>query len=76
MQFRKCYTAAVTMTASDATPTVTRNMRSASVTYPIAPGQGIVVDAIMSQPGKYRIVDHSMRNMAIGAAGQLQVTPN
>jgi hypothetical protein len=51
-------------------------MRSASVTYPIAPGQGIVVDAIMSQPGKYRIVDHSMRNMAIGAAGQLQVTPN
>jgi nitrite reductase (NO-forming) len=50
-------------------------MRSASVTYPIAPGQGIVVDAIMSQPGKYPIVDHSMRNMAIGAAGQLQVTP-
>jgi hypothetical protein len=77
MQFRKCYTAAVTMTASDATPTVTRKHALSGVsTYPIAPGQGIVVDAIMSQPGKYPIVDHSMRNMAIGAAGQLQVTPN
>ena len=44
-------------------------------TYPIAPGQGVVFDAIMSQPGKYPIVDHSMRSMTIGAAGQLHVTP-
>jgi nitrite reductase (NO-forming) len=43
-------------------------------TYPIAPGQGVVFDTIMSQPGKYPIVDHSMRNMAIGAAGLLSVT--
>lgn len=44
-------------------------------TYPIAPGQGVVFDAIISQPGKYPIVDHSMRNMTIGAAGQLHVAP-
>jgi nitrite reductase (NO-forming) len=44
-------------------------------TYPIAPGQGVIFDAIMSQPGKYPIVDHSMRNMEIGATGQLHVTP-
>lgn len=44
-------------------------------TYPIAPGQGVVFDAILSQPGKYPIVDHSMRAMTIGAAGELEVTP-
>ena len=44
-------------------------------TYPISPGQGVVFDAIMQQPGKYPIVDHSMRDMMIGAAGLLSVTP-
>ncbi len=44
-------------------------------TYPIAPGQGVVLDATMPHPGKYPIVDHSMRNMTIGAAGELAVTP-
>jgi nitrite reductase (NO-forming) len=44
-------------------------------TYPIAPGQGVIFDAVMSQPGKYPIVDHSMRDMTIGAAGLLSVTP-
>jgi nitrite reductase (NO-forming) len=44
-------------------------------TYPIAPGQGAVFDAIMQQPGKYPIVDHSMRDMMIGAVGVLNVTP-
>ena len=44
-------------------------------TYPISPGQGVVLDAIMPQPGKYPFVDHSMRNMTIGAAGELSVTP-
>lgn len=44
-------------------------------TYPIAPGQGVIFDAIMPQPGKYPIVDHNMRNMMIGAAGELEVTP-
>jgi nitrite reductase (NO-forming) len=43
-------------------------------TYPIGPGQGVVFDAIMQQPGKYPIVDHSMRDMTIGAAGMLSVT--
>lgn len=43
-------------------------------TYPISPGQGVVFDAIMQQPGKYPIVDHSMRDMMIGAAGLLSVT--
>ncbi len=44
-------------------------------TYPIAPGQGVILDAIIPHPGKYPIVDHSMRNMTIGAAGELEVTP-
>lgn len=44
-------------------------------TYPISPGQGIVVDTVMQQPGKYPFVDHSMRNMTMGAAGLLTVTP-
>jgi nitrite reductase (NO-forming) len=48
---------------------------SGASTYPIAPGQGVVFDAIIPQPGKYPFVDHSMRDMAIGAAGLLSVTP-
>ncbi len=48
---------------------------SAASPYPIAPGEGVILDAIMSQPGKYPIVDHSMRNMEISAAGELQGTP-
>ena len=44
-------------------------------TYPIAPGQGVVFDTIMQQAGKYPIVDHSMRDMMLGAAGLLNVTP-
>jgi nitrite reductase (NO-forming) len=44
-------------------------------TYPIAPGQGVVFDTIMQQPGKYPIVDHSMRDMMLGAAGLLNVRP-
>jgi nitrite reductase (NO-forming) len=44
-------------------------------TYPITPGQGVVFDAIIPHPGKYPIVDHNMRDMMIGAAGELHVTP-
>ena len=44
-------------------------------TYLIAPRQGVALDAIMPHPGKYPIVDHSMRAMTIGAAGELEVTP-
>ena len=43
-------------------------------TYPIAPGQGVVFDLIFPEPGKYPIVDHSMRNMGLGAAGLIDVT--
>lgn len=43
-------------------------------TYPIAPGQGVVFDAIMQQPGTYPFVDHSMRDMMMGAVGVLSVT--
>ena len=43
--------------------------------YTVAPGQGVVFDAIMPHPGKYPIVDHSMRNMEIGAVGLLEITP-
>ncbi len=44
-------------------------------TYPIAPGQGVIFDVVPEQPGTYPLVDHSMRNMTLGAAGALQVTP-
>jgi nitrite reductase (NO-forming) len=43
-------------------------------TYSVGPGEGVVFDAIMPHPGKYPIVDHSMRDMTIGAAGLLNVT--
>jgi nitrite reductase (NO-forming) len=43
-------------------------------TYPIAPGQGVVFDLIIPQAGKYTFVDHSMRNMSLGAAGVIEVT--
>ncbi|HZR05560.1 MAG TPA: multicopper oxidase domain-containing protein [Candidatus Udaeobacter sp.] len=43
-------------------------------TYSVGPGQGVVFDAIMPHPGKYPIVDHSMRDMEIGAVGLLSVT--
>lgn len=44
-------------------------------TYTIAPGQGVVFDLIIPQPGKYVFVDHSMRNALIGASGVLDVAP-
>jgi len=44
-------------------------------TYEIAPGQGVVFDLIIPQAGKYPFVDHSMRNMEMGAVGVLAVTP-
>jgi nitrite reductase (NO-forming) len=44
-------------------------------TYPVAPGQGAVFDAILPMPGKYPFVDHGMRNMGIGAMGVIEVLP-
>jgi nitrite reductase (NO-forming) len=44
-------------------------------TYPVAPGQGVVFDLVIPQPGKYVFVDHSMRDVYLGAAGVLDVTP-
>lgn len=44
-------------------------------TYTVAPGQGVVFDLIIPQAGKYPFVDHSMRNMLIGAVGVLDVAP-
>jgi nitrite reductase (NO-forming) len=44
-------------------------------TYPIAPGQGVVFDLVIPQPGNYVFVDHSMRDVYLGAAGVLDVTP-
>jgi nitrite reductase (NO-forming) len=43
-------------------------------TYSIAPGQGVVFDLIFLEPGKYPIVDHSMRNMGLGASGLIAVS--
>ncbi len=44
-------------------------------TYPMAPGEGAVFDIVPVQPGKYPFVDHSMRDMEIGAVGLLEATP-
>jgi nitrite reductase (NO-forming) len=44
-------------------------------TYPLAPGEGAVFDIVPAQPGKYAFVDHSMRDMEIGAVGLLEATP-
>jgi nitrite reductase (NO-forming) len=44
-------------------------------TYPLAPGEGAVFDIELAQVGKYAFVDHSMRDMEIGAVGLLQATP-
>jgi nitrite reductase (NO-forming) len=43
-------------------------------TYPIAPGQGVVFDLILPEPGNYPFVDHSMRNMGLGASGLIDVS--
>ncbi len=44
-------------------------------TYDVAPGQGAVFDIVFKQPGQYPIVDHSMRDMMLGAVGVINVTP-
>lgn len=44
-------------------------------TYAIAPGAGAVLDVIPEQPGVYSFVDHSMKDMEIGAVGRLQAMP-
>lgn len=43
-------------------------------TYEVAPGQGVIFDLVIPQPGKYTFVDHSMRDMFLGAAGLIEVT--
>lgn len=48
-----------------------RHALSGVSTYPIAPGQGAVFDLVLRKPGNYPFVDHSMRAMAMGAAGTL-----
>jgi len=42
-------------------------------TYEIAPGAGVVLDLVIPQAGQYPFVDHSMRNMEMGAVGILNV---
>lgn len=43
-------------------------------TYAVPPGGGAVFDVILAEPGEYTFVDHSMRNMSIGALGVLRAT--
>jgi len=52
-----------------------RHALSGVSTYLVPPGGGAVFDVTFAQPGKYPIVDHTMRNLTIGAAGELEVTP-
>ncbi len=44
-------------------------------TYGIAPGEGAVFDLVIPQSGSYPFVDHSMRDMMLGAVGVITVTP-
>lgn len=44
-------------------------------TYNVAPGQGVIFDVVIPQPGKFSFVDHSMRSMMMGAAGVFDVRP-
>ncbi len=44
-------------------------------TYQVAPGQAMVFDVTFSAPGQYPFVDHSMRDMMLGAVGMLSVSP-
>ena len=42
-------------------------------TYGVAPGQGVIFDLVIPQPGKYSFVDHSMRDTMMGAVGVINV---
>jgi nitrite reductase (NO-forming) len=42
-------------------------------THLVAPGQGVIFDAVLEMPGRYPFVDHGMRNMSIGAMGEIEV---
>jgi nitrite reductase (NO-forming) len=42
-------------------------------TYAVAPGAGAVFDVVIPDAGQYPFVDHSMRNMAAGAVGALNI---
>lgn len=44
-------------------------------TYAVSPGEGVVFDLILRQPGNYLFVDHSMRAMEMGAVGTLTAAP-
>jgi nitrite reductase (NO-forming) len=44
-------------------------------TYELVPGAGAVFDITLPEPGEYAIVDHSMRDMGIGAMGLLRAAP-
>lgn len=44
-------------------------------TYELAPGAGAIFDFVPAQAGKYPFVDHSMRDMEMGAVGVLDVQP-
>jgi hypothetical protein len=35
--------------------------------------QPMVFDAVLVEPGRYPFVDHSMRNLSLGAAGEIEV---
>lgn len=54
---------------------VPRNMLLTAFPYPVGPDAGVVFDAVMPHPEKYVLVHHSMRNMALGAEGMLEVSP-
>jgi nitrite reductase (NO-forming) len=38
-------------------------------TYTVGPGEGVVFDLVIPEPGNYPFVDHSMAHMSLGAQG-------
>ncbi len=42
-------------------------------TYSVGPGQGSIFDIVFTEPGTYAFVDHSVKNMTVGAEGVFRV---
>ncbi|MEZ5565215.1 MAG: multicopper oxidase domain-containing protein [Gammaproteobacteria bacterium] len=49
------------------------NVRNNVSSYSVGPGQGNIFDITFTEPGKYPFMDHSMKNMTLGAAGLFDV---
>lgn len=49
------------------------NVRKDVSAYSVGPGQGNIFDITFTEPGTYPFMDHSMKNMTLGAEGMFDV---